>query len=279
MNVPTVPDEVADPPHQYLAAERVMGAMATSGRRRLEHLDPLRVLLLAVLGGGFITAGALFSVLLADGFVAPGAKLLMAGLGFSTGFFFVILADAVLFTEANVVMPTVLLDRAGSWRRVARFWALAWLGNLLGAWLVGNALAIAQVFPTGMVAELTAFVGKKMAYAEVGTAGAWGRLVLSGVLANWLVGMAAFFSVMGRTIVGKYVPVFLAVSLFVAANLQHSPANMGYFALANALGVGPGWGAAIGWNIVPAGLGNMLGGFALVAWPFWFVARAGKADD
>ncbi|MDF1524521.1 MAG: formate/nitrite transporter family protein, partial [Trueperaceae bacterium] len=198
MNAPDMRDEVADPPHQYLAAERVMGAMAASGRRRLEHLDPLRVLLLAVLGGGFITAGALFSTLLADGFTSPGAKDLVAGLGFSTGFFFVILSDAVLFTEANVVLPAVLLHRAGSWRRVARFWALAWVGNLLGAFLLGSALAVAQVFPAGMVEELTGFVAKKMAYADVGTAGAWGRLVLSGVLANWLVGMAAFFSVMGR---------------------------------------------------------------------------------
>lgn len=35
--------------------------------------------------------------------------------------------------------------------------------------------------------------------------------------------MAAFFSVMGRSLIGKYIPVFLAVTLFVAANFQHSP--------------------------------------------------------
>jgi formate transporter len=89
------------------------------------------------------------------------------------------------------------------------------------------------------------------------------------MLANWLVGMAAFFAVMGRSIIGGYIPVFLAVTLFVAANFQHSPANMGYFSLIMPAGHGPGWRAALAWNIIPAGLGNMAGGALLVALPFW----------
>jgi len=117
---------------------------------------------------------------------------------------------------------------------------------------------------------LTQVVDRKMAYRAIGGAGAWWQVVLSGMLANWLVGMAAFFSVMGRSIIGKYIPVFLAVTLFVAANFQHSPANMGYFSLIMPTGHGPGWGAALAWNIIPAGIGNMAGGAFLVALPFWY---------
>ena len=82
---------------------------------------------------------------------------------------------------------------------------------------------------------------------------------------------------MARTVFGKYIPVFLAVTTFVAANLQHSPANMGYFALAMPSGHGPGWGSALLWNIIPAGLGNMIGGAFLVAVPFRY-AFAGLLD-
>jgi formate transporter len=82
--------------------------------------------------------------------------------------------------------------------------------------------------------------------------------------------MAAFFATMANTLIGKFIPVFLVVTLFVAANLQHSPANMGYFSLSMAMGGGPGWGAAFWWNIVPAGIGNILGGALLVALPFWY---------
>ncbi|MEX2279205.1 MAG: formate/nitrite transporter family protein, partial [Acidimicrobiia bacterium] len=168
---------------------------------------------------GFITTGALFSVLLSVGFESPGAVALVTGFGFSTGFFFVVLSEAALFTEANVVMPATLLAGTTRARRVIRFW------------------------------------------------------VLSGVLANWLVGMAAFFATMGRTIIGKYIPVFLAVTMFVAAGFQHSPANMGYFAISIAGGGGPGWSDALAWNVIPAGIGNMIGGTLLVAVPFWWIFK------
>jgi formate/nitrite transporter FocA (FNT family) len=62
--------------------------------------------------------------------------------------------------------------------------------------------------------------------------------------------------------------VLLAVTLFVSAGFQHSPANMGYFALLMAETDGPGWWNALAWNLIPAGIGNMLGGAFLVAVPF-----------
>jgi len=264
-------DAADAPPTQHLAAARVHTAMARFGRGRVDELTPSRILILAILGGGFITAGALFSVLLSQGVEASGPSKAIQGFGFSAGFFFVVLSEAVLFTEANVVLPTTLLEDRHRWLRVLRFWFLAWLGNLAGAWLFGNLIAIAQLYPAETLAALEHIVEGKLAYRELGGASAWGQLVLSGVLANWLVGMAAFFAFMGRTIIGKYIPVLLAVMLFVVAGFQHSPANMGYFALHIAHGGALSWDVALGWNIVPAGIGNMIGAAVLVALPFWFV--------
>jgi formate transporter len=202
-------------------------------------------------------------VLLSSGVETEGLRHLLAGFAFSTGFFFVVLSEAVLFTEANVVLPTTLLQDRTAWQRVLRFWAIAWVGNLLGAWLFGTLIAVAQGYGPETLANLSEIVARKLSYRDIGGAGSWWRLVLSGVLANWLVGMAAFFAVMGRTIVGKYIPVMLAVTLFVSAGFQHSPANMGYFGLAGPMGLGPGWGEALAWNLLPAGLGNMIGGALL----------------
>ena len=263
---------------QFLAPERVLGEMGAHGAHRLHTLGGLQVFVLAVVGGGFITAGALFSLLLGAGVGSPGPQRLLEGLGFSAGFFFVILSGAVLFTEANVVMPATLLqcDAARLARRVARFWALAWLGNLAGAFVLGWLVHVAQDYSpdvTGLLAEL---VDHKMAWRTAGGPAAWFELILSGILANWLVGMAAFFAMMGRTIVGRYVPIFLAVTLFVSANFQHSPANMGYFALVMPGGGGPGWTAALLWNILPVGIGNVIGGSLLVVLPLWFGLTAHK---
>lgn len=269
-------DDVPDA--QYLDASRVVAGMAVFGKGRVAELTPVRIVVLALLGGGFITAGALFSVLLGTGIETAGVRKLVEGFAFSAGFFFVVLSEAVLFTEANVVLPAALLSERRMWPRVLRFWALAWFGNLAGAWLFGNLIALAQLYPTEVVGTLAETVEGKLAYRELGGAANWWRLVLSGILANWLVGMAAFFAFMGRTIIGKYIPVLLAVMLFVAAGFQHSPANMGFFSLYIAHGGGVGWGTALGWNVIPAGIGNMIGAATLVAIPYWYVFRR-PADE
>ncbi len=260
------------PPAQYVSAEYVLDAMGRAGVRRIKSLSAIQILVLGAIGGGFITVGALFSLLLGAGVHSPGPQRLLEGVGFSAGFFFVILSEAALFTEANVALPATLLRRdvEAPARRVARFWALAWLGNLAGAVIVGLAIHAAQRYSADVNNLLRELVAKKMSYRTQGGAEGWFRLVLSGMLANWLVGMAAFFAVMGRTLFGKYIPVFLAVTLFVAANFQHSPANMGYFSLIMPTGHGPGWGPALWWNIFPVGIGNIVGGSLLVVLPFWF---------
>lgn len=184
-----------------------------------------------------------------------------------------VLSEAALFTEANVVMPSTLLARGTRARRVMRFWALAWFGNFAGAVIVGWMIRSAQYHSPGFEEHLAALITSKMQYQALGGIENWFRVVLSGVLANWLVGMAAFYATMGRTIIGKYIPVFLAVTMFVTAGFQHSPANMGYFAISIAGGGGPGWGDALLWNVIPAGIGNIIGGALFVAAPFWWIFK------
>ena len=154
-----------------------------------------------------------------------------------------------------------------------RFWALAWLGNIVGALLIGWHMSIAiDLTPT--VEQLLRHVVDTKSAAMHHGAGAWWSVVASGVLANWLVGMAACFATMGRTIIGKYVPVMLAVTAFVSAGFQHSPANMGFFTLYSAFVGELDWGAALVWNLAPASLGTIIGrGIAVAVLLGWAYAR------
>lgn len=262
------------PQRQHLAAYEVLPAMQHETDFFLSR-SASQILVLAVAGGVFVTLGALFSLLLSAGVTSYGPKLLLQGLGFSVGFFMIILSRAALFTEANVILPASYLHASPKGLPVAafKFWALAWIGNMIGALLIGIIISFAQDYPEAIRTELDAVVAKKMAYMEQGGVVAWLRIVVSGMLGNGLIGMAAFFATMANTLIGKYIPIFLVVSLFVAANLQHSPANMGYFSLSMASGGGPGWSDAFWWNVIPAGIGNLLGGVLLVALPFWYALK------
>jgi formate transporter len=266
--------DVALPPAQYIEAQRVMVTMGRAAVRRITHLAPWQVFLLAMMGGFLIGMGALTSILLASGVGTPGPTRLLEGFGFSAGFFFVILSEAVLFSEANIMMPASLLeDRGRLLLPTVRFWVLAFAGNLAGAWLFGVCVHAAQMYGPEDTRLLNEVIALKLQFRATGGAEGWFEAVLSGVFANWLVGLAAFFAVMGRSLIGKYIPVLLAVIAFDAANFQHGPANMAFFGLINATGHGPGWGTALGWSIAPAALGNIIGGFVLVVLPFWFVLR------
>jgi formate/nitrite transporter FocA (FNT family) len=269
-------DAAALPPQQDLSSEHVIQELSRYGLHRILMTSIPQIMVLSVMGGGFITMGALFSVLLSEQVEALGPRYLLQGFGFSTGFFFVILSGAILFTEANVVLPSTLLQQHPRplMGRLMLFWMLALIGNFIGTLVTSWLISRAQVYPPEMQQTLEAFVAKKTYYHSVGTTTAWFQAMLSGVLANWMVGMAAFFATMGRTIIGKYIPVLLAVTLFCAANFQHSVANMAYFGLISAEGKGPGWWDAMVWNIIPVGIGNMIGGAFLVAIPFSFAFRA-----
>lgn len=269
-------DATALPPQQDLSSEHVIQELSRYGLHRILGTSIPQIMVLSVMGGGFITMGALFSVLLSEEVEALGPRYLLQGFGFSAGFFFVILSGAILFTEANVVLPSTLLQQHPKplLGRLMLFWVLALIGNFVGTLVTSWLISRAQVYPPEMQQTLEAFVAKKTYYQSLGTTTAWFQAMLSGVLANWMVGMAAFFATMGRTIIGKYIPVLLAVTLFCAANFQHSVANMAYFGLISAEGKGPGWWDAMVWNIIPVGIGNMIGGAFLVAIPFSFAFRA-----
>jgi formate transporter len=233
--------------------------------------SPLRQLALAVAAGSFITFGAVLSVALTVDVEPLGISRLLLGLGFSAGFILVILSGSALFTEINVLLPEMFLSRPRDLcRRCWRFWLIAYAGNVLGALFVGSMVNGAHLFGTLQEQRLFEIMAEKVEFQDMGAEG-WFVVVVSGILGNWLVGMAAFLATAARTVPGKILGVVFPIVTFVAIGAQHSPANMGYFSVGLiGGGSGIGWGEAIWWSIVPASLGNVVGGAILVALLFWY---------
>ncbi|MCH7811396.1 MAG: formate/nitrite transporter family protein [Chloroflexi bacterium] len=233
--------------------------------------EPVKQAALAFAAGSFITFGAMLSVVLTVGIEQEGFARLLLGLGFAAGFTLVVLSGVALFTEVNVLLPEMFLRRPRDLcRRCWRFWAIVYAGNAAGALFVGLLINGAQIIGPEQAERLTELIGEKMQFKELGVEG-WFAVLLSGILGNWLVGMAAFLATAARTISGKILGILFPIVAFVAIGLQHSPANMGYFSIGLIHGdVGVGWGEAIWWNLVPATIGNLIGGAVLVALLFWY---------
>lgn len=271
------------PRNQYIAPEDVLIEMAEAGAKRACGLSVRQVLTLSVMAGGFITVGALFSTLIATGTENEGVQRLLEGFGFSVGFFLVVLTGALLFTEVNVELPATMLrtrrDRLGvpSLRiAILKLWLLAAVGNIIGALVVGHIIFYVSDYGAGYEELLGEVVTAKARFSEIGGVEGFGKAMLSGVVANWLVGMAAFLATMGRTIIGKYIPVLITVMAFVAGGFLHSPANMAYLSLSQPLGVGPGWDTGLLWAVLPAAIGNIIGAVLFVALPFHLISTRHK---
>jgi formate transporter len=242
--------------------------------RHFEEQSVTRLVVAGLLAGSLITFGAALSIFLSTGVAALGPARLLTALGFIVGFSGVIFTGAALFTEVNVVVPMVLVRNATEYRtacyKCLRYWVLVFVCNALGAILVASMMQGAHVFSLDADREhLQAIIDKKNAHIEDGAKG-WWTAVLSGILGNWLVGLAAFFASKGRTLPGKLWGIALPVTAFVSLGVQHSPANMGYMSLGMVHDMVT-FREAYLWNIFPAALGNIVGAILFVVLPLWYM--------
>ena len=77
--VPITEHDPELPRAQYIDTQRVLVTMGRAGVRRITHLSPVQVFVLAMMGGFFIGMGALVSILLASGVGTPGTQRLLEG--------------------------------------------------------------------------------------------------------------------------------------------------------------------------------------------------------
>lgn len=242
-------------------------ALAGAGKLALSRTAPMRYLTRAALAGAFIFVGALLSSLCGAWFYTdalPAAKLLGA-LTFSAALILIVLLGGELFTGCNLVMGVALYEGEVSLPGALRVWALAYLGNLLGILVLCLVLV-----GSGSSAEL---LGSYLALTVPGKLSpAWYELLLRGVLCNFLVCVGVFAGFRLQSELGKALAIALAITTFVLAGLEHSIANMAYFALyalyTHTLPL-----AAMGWNLLWVTIGNLLGGAVALGLPLWYAAE------
>lgn len=250
----------------------------TSSSRKLSKISNAELFFLSIFGGAFITVGALTSLMLNMEVVTSGAQFILITLGLTAGFILALLTNSVLFSEANVYVPANFFNYSvgSSWLQLAKFWLISWFGNLIGAVIVAFLVYLANYYSVSFVNMLESISANKLAVVKTLRFQGPGELMISGVLAAWVLSMVSFAAHASRNLINQFIILFLGVLIITAANFQYYPINLGYFTLNVFLGRSPGILDVIILNLVPVSIGNVLGATILVAWPLLYLQKRGR---
>jgi formate transporter len=228
-------------------------------------------LVLAFMAGAYIALGGLLAVTVGGGMPGiaaenPGLSKFMMGAVFPLGLILCAIAGADLFTgNTAYFIPPVM---SGKMRVTAlvKNWTLVYVGNFIGSLFVAYVLA----YCTGIF-EAAPWHDTILKIAEVKTTAPFLKVFAKGIGANWLVALAVWMAFAAQDIGGKILAIWFPVMAFVAMGFEHSVANMFFIPTAIMYGAPVTWGDFIINNLIPATLGNIVGGSLLTGGLYWFV--------
>src|SRR3982751_912375 len=206
-----------------------------------------------VIGFGFL-AHAFTSHLVSEPYQRAAAAA-----AYPLGFIFVVMARSELFTE-NTLDPVVPLLDEQTWeafRKLLRMWALLLVGNLIGALIFGSVLARTPVVEPELHSSL-------MKIATEVSAGGFGHVLYAGIFAGWLIALLSWVLAATHDTTAQIVLVWLCTAPISALHFRHSIAGS-VEAFYRASAGGASWGSMLGDFVVPAVIGNAIGGVLLVA--------------
>lgn len=196
---------------------------------------------------------------------------LVSTLGYTTGFLIVVLGSQQLFTE-NTLTPIIpLLSRRTMHclRNVLRLWGAVLVANLIGAFLFALILGRFEVVNAETQHALSTLAAKAMSHDFATT-------LLHGVYAGWLIALMVWMLPGAET--SKFAVIIVMTYFVGLGGFAHVIAGASEVFYAAVRGEAS-FGQAIGGFIVPALVGNVLGGLTMVAALNHAQATSGEDDD
>ena len=256
-----------------------MARRALSSGEAKARLEFLPTLVLGVLAGAYIAFAADFYTVVSanNGALGFGVGRLLGGLAFCLGLILVVVGGAELFTGNTLIIMAWLSRRVGT-GGLLRNWAIVYLGNLLGSLVVVGLIFATQQhkLSDGAVGALAV----KIAVDKVSLP--WGAIFASGIMCNALVCLAIWLCYSARSTTDRILSILFPITAFVACGFEHCVANMYFIPAGMLFALDPGVLAAYGgsvsqltWssflvrNLIPATLGNIVGGALMVGAVYW----------
>jgi formate/nitrite transporter FocA (FNT family) len=235
-------------------AKVVHEAIRLEGTEELER--PLRSIAWSGVAAGLTMGCSMIGqgLLMANLPDAPWREL-VAALGYSLGFLFVTMGRQQLFTETTLVAMLPFLHGTHSAGAVARYWLIVFATNIAGTLVLAGAATIPTLFPRDLVNEFT-----KLG-VEAAQPGFF-PVLIKAIFAGWLIALMVWL--MPAASSAKVLIIVAVTWLIAAAKFSHVIAGSIEVAFAAMQG-SVGWGDYFVHFLIPALVGNSIGGVVFVA--------------
>jgi formate/nitrite transporter FocA (FNT family) len=153
-----------------------------------------------------------------DVFSKPAVNLLVAA-AYSIGFIFVILGRSELFTEHTTLAILPVLNGNASLRELARLWGFIYWANIAGGAII--AVMIVALAPALGDVQVTVFgviAGDLVRHP-------WWVILLSGVMAGWLMGLVSWLVTASRDSISQIAIIGIITTTIGLLHLHHSMAG------------------------------------------------------
>jgi formate/nitrite transporter len=162
---------------------------------------------------------------------AQGLPPFVGAAAFPVGFAILTLLALELDTGNFALLPMGLIAGRVRVSGLLRNWGWVYLGDLIGGVFYATLFYLTVTkfgaADGGAIGEQIQLVAEKktLAYADIGLRG-WSTALVSGILANWMVTLAAVLAFASRSTIGKIAALWLPIMIFFAHGYEHSIVNM-----------------------------------------------------
>lgn len=244
-------------------------------------LTALQQLVLGILAGAFIAVGGVVSSVVSHSITNVGVSKFVGGAVFPVGLILVVICGAELFT-GNCLMVVPLADGKINIKEMLKNWVVVYIGNFIGSILIAFLVFQAGVFTlnSGKLGGVVIKVASTKGNLSFGTAFA------SAIMCNFLVCLAVWGASAAKDVISKVIIIWFPIMTFVTCGFEHCVANMyfltaGIFAKSNpafvkASGISPDKMIDVPHmiqNLIPATLGNIVGGSILVGLAYYLAYK------
>ncbi len=262
-------DQEAQPSDQLSDSEKTAVNDRGSGSAKVVHEvvrlqgdDELDRSIKSLLFSGFAAGVAICASILAESSIrmhlpdAAWAQLVIA-IGYTVGFVIVILGNLQLFTESTVtaVLPLATHPTMRNLGRLLRLWAAVFTANMVGTFLVAELMARQIILEPAQLAAAVSISASLLAHG-------FGTTLLLGMPAGFLIASIAWILPNAR---GSEFWVIMLITYAIAlCGFSHVVAGSAEAWLLMLMGK-TNFAGAVGGFILPALIGNIIGGTGLFA--------------